>query len=387
MRDKCFLAFTGGHPGRYAPSGTRAGALVSSVSGYWRTSGQVRAIRHKSARTSPFVCRQLPSSARLCRLSRTRPAVLRSTFIDVLWYGLRDFQTNGYAIVSGLVSDELAPIQRAIESVVTPDRGGARVCPGTRMSRSRSVSVTRSQVTGPWSVKAGIDHAQAPATILEQMVAVRVHLDPSMASNARYALSRARTPVDGSRHQSSSRIASNLGRCPVCAAWRAARMRPFALARLIARNRSRTPSSRAHGVCGYRIAGSTGVVRNATVDSVSGQAGGQWDRATIARSMAAEFTQMDQGARSCGEGPCPPDCPSPSWPWRGTMPARLSTSQRRTQGSEETESGSLSDSRRGSSHLGYCPCLYVLTLPNPDSDSGVASASQASRASIRRPRG
>ncbi|HEV7667090.1 MAG TPA: phytanoyl-CoA dioxygenase family protein [Thermoanaerobaculia bacterium] len=36
---------------------------------------------------------------------------------------------------------------------------------------------------GPWSIKAGILHAQAPAEALGRVVALRVHLDPSTAEN------------------------------------------------------------------------------------------------------------------------------------------------------------------------------------------------------------
>jgi ectoine hydroxylase-related dioxygenase (phytanoyl-CoA dioxygenase family) len=36
---------------------------------------------------------------------------------------------------------------------------------------------------GPWSVKAGIDYAHAPASVLAQVLALRVHLDDSTASN------------------------------------------------------------------------------------------------------------------------------------------------------------------------------------------------------------
>lgn len=36
---------------------------------------------------------------------------------------------------------------------------------------------------GPWSVKGGIPHVQPPVTLLAQMIAVRLHLDDSDASN------------------------------------------------------------------------------------------------------------------------------------------------------------------------------------------------------------
>ena len=36
---------------------------------------------------------------------------------------------------------------------------------------------------GPWSIKAGVNYAQAPAAALEQVVALRLHLDDSTADN------------------------------------------------------------------------------------------------------------------------------------------------------------------------------------------------------------
>jgi ectoine hydroxylase-related dioxygenase (phytanoyl-CoA dioxygenase family) len=36
---------------------------------------------------------------------------------------------------------------------------------------------------GPWSEKAGVPHVQPPVAILERMLAVRLHLDPSCADN------------------------------------------------------------------------------------------------------------------------------------------------------------------------------------------------------------
>jgi ectoine hydroxylase-related dioxygenase (phytanoyl-CoA dioxygenase family) len=36
---------------------------------------------------------------------------------------------------------------------------------------------------GPWSVKGGVAHVQPPVSLLEQMLAVRIHLDDSTAEN------------------------------------------------------------------------------------------------------------------------------------------------------------------------------------------------------------
>ena len=40
-----------------------------------------------------------------------------------------------------------------------------------------------SEEWGPWSLKAGVHYAHAPARVLEQVVALRVSLDDSLASN------------------------------------------------------------------------------------------------------------------------------------------------------------------------------------------------------------
>lgn len=36
---------------------------------------------------------------------------------------------------------------------------------------------------GPWSVKEGVTHVQAPSALLEQMIAIRIHLDPTTIRN------------------------------------------------------------------------------------------------------------------------------------------------------------------------------------------------------------
>lgn len=49
-----------------------------------------------------------------------------------------------------------------------------------------SIAVTQRREAsgfGPWSVKDGIDHVQAPVSLLEQMLTVRVHLDDADESN------------------------------------------------------------------------------------------------------------------------------------------------------------------------------------------------------------
>jgi hypothetical protein len=43
---------------------------------------------------------------------------------------------------------------------------------------------------GPWTVKSGITHVAPPVTILEQMVTLRLHLDPVSASNAPLLVAR-----------------------------------------------------------------------------------------------------------------------------------------------------------------------------------------------------
>ena len=43
---------------------------------------------------------------------------------------------------------------------------------------------------GPWSVKGGIVHVQPPSSVLQQMVTLRVHLDPTAESNGALRLIR-----------------------------------------------------------------------------------------------------------------------------------------------------------------------------------------------------
>jgi ectoine hydroxylase-related dioxygenase (phytanoyl-CoA dioxygenase family) len=62
---------------------------------------------------------------------------------------------------------------------------------------------------GPWSVKAGIPHVQPPVRVLEQMVAVRIHLDPCGLENgpvrvipgSHCAGRLSGTQIDALRHQ------------------------------------------------------------------------------------------------------------------------------------------------------------------------------------------
>ncbi len=49
-----------------------------------------------------------------------------------------------------------------------------------------TIAVTNQKETegyGPWSVKAGVVHVQPPATVLEEMISVRLHLDDCPAEN------------------------------------------------------------------------------------------------------------------------------------------------------------------------------------------------------------
>jgi len=138
--------------------------------------------------------------------------------------------TRGYEIIDGLLAPEdLAPVEEALRDL-RPGRGraGARrllsipavrgLAEGEKLSRLASRFVGASQFpfkatlfekseTAPWlvpwhqdralplrsvpkspgwgasSVKAGVLHVHAPARVLEKVIALRVHLDPSTASN------------------------------------------------------------------------------------------------------------------------------------------------------------------------------------------------------------
>jgi ectoine hydroxylase-related dioxygenase (phytanoyl-CoA dioxygenase family) len=52
--------------------------------------------------------------------------------------------------------------------------------------QDRTIAVRERKDTarfGPWSVKAGVPHVQPPASVMARMLAVRLHLDESHASN------------------------------------------------------------------------------------------------------------------------------------------------------------------------------------------------------------
>jgi ectoine hydroxylase-related dioxygenase (phytanoyl-CoA dioxygenase family) len=86
-----------------------------------------------------------------------------------------------------------------VRALVEPLLGcGARVVRGIYFNKHRDANwkvawhqdltiAVRRQVEaddyGPWSVKAGIPHVQPPVAVLEQMVALRLHLDDTDESN------------------------------------------------------------------------------------------------------------------------------------------------------------------------------------------------------------
>ena len=140
-----------------------------------------------------------------------------------------NLERDGYTVVSRVLTDgTIAELLGAIEALDMEDRGGARALldlpavqdlamhgpvrdvaeavlgpecfavrallfdkteeSNWRVSWHQDVTIAlREQHEvpgfGPWSVKGGATHAQAPATILERMVAVRVHLDPCGTAN------------------------------------------------------------------------------------------------------------------------------------------------------------------------------------------------------------
>lgn len=88
-----------------------------------------------------------------------------------------------------------APLRALIEPVLG---GAARVVRGIYLDKHREANwkvtwhqdltiAVRKQAKvegyGPWSVKAGITHVQPPVAILENMLALRLHLDDTVESN------------------------------------------------------------------------------------------------------------------------------------------------------------------------------------------------------------
>jgi ectoine hydroxylase-related dioxygenase (phytanoyl-CoA dioxygenase family) len=88
-----------------------------------------------------------------------------------------------------------APLWRLATKVLGPDCAAVRAIifdktPGANWKVSwhqdLTIAVQRrvdAPGFGPWSVKAGIVHVQPPATVLERMVALRLHLDACMEDN------------------------------------------------------------------------------------------------------------------------------------------------------------------------------------------------------------
>ena len=107
-------------------------------------------------------------------------------------FGRRDILKDVPAIASLAIS-------RRLRDIVVPvlGRGAAAVralffdktpAANWRLGwhQDRAVSVASKCLTGgfgPWTVKAGVHHALAPAHVLESMVAVRLHLDDADATN------------------------------------------------------------------------------------------------------------------------------------------------------------------------------------------------------------
>jgi ectoine hydroxylase-related dioxygenase (phytanoyl-CoA dioxygenase family) len=140
-----------------------------------------------------------------------------------------DIARKGWAITGPLFSpEEIALLRHAVSTLATDGRGGARglldrtdvrqlaVHPKVRALTTAVLgdscfavrallfdktptanwkvvwhqdltiaTVTRADVSGfgPWTEKAGVPHVQPPVTVLEAMIAIRVHLDPCNAEN------------------------------------------------------------------------------------------------------------------------------------------------------------------------------------------------------------
>ncbi len=90
-----------------------------------------------------------------------------------------------------------APFRRIVDTVLSPSAFPVRAILFDKTPRSNWHVAWHQDVTiavsdrmeslegfGPWSSKAGITHVQPPSSVLEQMVTLRLHLDPCGPENA-----------------------------------------------------------------------------------------------------------------------------------------------------------------------------------------------------------
>ena len=86
--------------------------------------------------------------------------------------------------IRNLVEPVLGPSARAVRGTLFDKTPGAN----WKVPWHQDLSIAVQEKVpidgfGPWSVKAGVVHVQPPATILESMIAVRVHLDDCAEGN------------------------------------------------------------------------------------------------------------------------------------------------------------------------------------------------------------
>jgi ectoine hydroxylase-related dioxygenase (phytanoyl-CoA dioxygenase family) len=94
------------------------------------------------------------------------------------------FKDAGYPIAEGVVSSaECIDIVDRIETQAKRSRAGARHLPWHQDTALPMEVSFDAPGWGPWSKKAGILYAHAPASALSRVVALRVHLDASTAAN------------------------------------------------------------------------------------------------------------------------------------------------------------------------------------------------------------
>lgn len=106
--------------------------------------------------------------------------------------GVRDLFSRSPATCALVRS---APVRELVEQVLSPNAFAVRAIlfdktPDSNWSvtwhQDRAITVNdRTDVSGfgPWSVKAGIVHVQPPVHVLENMLTIRIHLDPCGADN------------------------------------------------------------------------------------------------------------------------------------------------------------------------------------------------------------
>ncbi len=87
--------------------------------------------------------------------------------------------------IGRVVADVLGQAARPVRAILFDKTAATNWALGWHQDRTIAVKERRDVPGyGPWSIKAGVDHVEPPFAIIEQMITLRIHLDPVPADNA-----------------------------------------------------------------------------------------------------------------------------------------------------------------------------------------------------------